>query len=265
MEKGGKFVNCDELCLFPRSCHYEHCIFFKTVIFFFLLAWVSSLAVSTYYLFFPLGAVLSERYGCWVVALLGTLFCSAGLLSSSFVTSLPLLYLTYSLMWGLGASFVYFADLLILTKYFKERLAFANGIMALGGAIGGSVLNPTMQQLFIHLGLANMFRVLSGAFLLLSGFSLVYRPRPIVCPRNSDVTKEKGEKKCMFDWEILRNKAFIMWITVIFIFMLGYMVPFVHLVSYHKMPVLASFLPTSSLGLSPFSKWRDKAAKMVVT
>ena len=192
---------------------------------------MSSLAVSTYYLFFPLGAVIGERYGCWVVALLGTLACSVGLLSSSFVTSLPMLYLTYSLVWGLGASFVYFADLLILTKHFKSRLAFANGIMALGGAVGGSVLNPTMQQLFIHLGLANTFRVLSAAFLLLSGFALVFRPKRSVCPKNSAANMEHGEKKRMFDWEILENKAFIMWIAVIFIFMLGYMVPFVHLVS----------------------------------
>lgn len=195
-----------------------------------ITAWVSSLAISTYYLFSPLGAILSERYGCWVVALLGTLACSIGLLSSSFVTSLPMLYLTYSFVWGMGASLVYFADLLILTKYFKARLAFANGIMALGGAIGGSVLSPTMQQLFLHVGLANMFRALSVAFLILSGFALVYRPKRSVRPQNSEVRDAHEEKKCMFDWEILRNKAFLMWIAVIFIFMLGYMVPFVHLV-----------------------------------
>ena len=55
-----------------------------------------------------------------------------------------MLYLTYSVVWGMGASFVYFADLLILTKYFKVRLAFANVLMALGGAVGE--LNPSMQQ-----------------------------------------------------------------------------------------------------------------------
>lgn len=185
-------------------------------------------------MFSPLGTVISERYGCWVVALLGTLACSIGLLSSSFVTSLPMLYLTYSLLWGMGASLVYFADLLILTKYFKARLCFANGIMALGGAIGGSVLSPTMQQLFIYVGLANMFRVLSGAFLILSGFALVYRPRNSVRPNNSDVTTSQKDKKPLFDWEILSNKAFQMWIAVIFIFMLGYMVPFVHLVRFHS-------------------------------
>lgn len=202
--------------------------------FFSLIAWVSSLAVSTYYLFSPLGAVLAERYGCWVVALLGTLSCSIGLLSSSFVTSLPMLYLTYSLVWGMGASLMYFADLLIFTKYFKARLAFANGIMALGGAIGGSILSPTMQQLFIHLGLANMFRVLSGAFFLLSGFALVYRPSRRASPQNSDVTAAaRGNKKKIFDWEILKNKAFLMWIAVISIFMLGYMVPFIHLVRFY--------------------------------
>ena len=143
-----------------------------------------------------------------------------------------MLYLTYSVVWGMGASFVYFADLLILTKYFKARLAFANGIMALGGAVGGSILNPTMQQMFIHLGLANMFRVLSGTFLILSAFSLVYRPKCGVFPYDNDAIRDtECGRKCTFDWEILKNKAFIMWIAVIFIFMLGYMVPFVHLVS----------------------------------
>ena len=72
-----------------------------------------------------------------------------------------MLYLTYSVVWGMGASFVYFADLLILTKYFKARLAFANGIIVLGGAVGGSILNPSMQQMFIHFGLANICSVFS--------------------------------------------------------------------------------------------------------
>ena len=184
--------------------------------------------MSTCYLFFPLGAVLSQRYGCWVVALVGNLACFVGLLCSSFVKRLPLLYLTYGTVWGIGASLIYFASLLILTKHFKARLTFANGIMALGGAVGGSVLNPTMQQLVIHLGLANMFRVLSVAFLLMSGFSVVYRSRRNGNPHD-DVAQE--EKKPAFAWEILENKAFLMWIAVVFIFMLGFMVPYVHLVS----------------------------------
>ena len=132
---------------------------------------------------------------------------------------------------GHGYVLVWFADLLILTKYFKARLAFANGIIAFGGAVGGSILNPSMQQMFIHFGIANMFRVLSGALLIFSSFSLVYRPKRGVFPHNNDAIDIECDKKCTFDWEILKNKAFITWIAVIFIFMLGYMVPFVHLVS----------------------------------
>ena len=197
-----------------------------SITFFPLPAWVSSLAVSTYYLFFPLGAILSERYGCWVVALIGCLTCSVGLLSSSFVASFPVLYLTYSLIWGLGASLVYFADLLILTKYFKARLALANGITALGGAIGGSVLNPTLQQLFIHIGFANTFRVLSSAFFVLSVFALLFRPR---CRADVQSSKRRQE---IFDWTIVRNTRYLVWVGVVFILMLGYMAPFVHLVSH---------------------------------
>ena len=45
-----------------------------------------------------------------------------------------------------------------------------------------------------------------------------------------DVNSTQEEKKPIFDWKILENKAFVMWIIVTFVFMLGYMVPFVHLV-----------------------------------
>ena len=108
-----------------------------------------------------------------------------------------MLYLTYSVVWGMGASFVYFADLLILTKYFKVRLAFANVLMALGGAVGE--LKASMQQMFIHFGLANMFRVLSAALLILSAFSLVYRPKRGVFPHNNDAIDIECDKKCTFD------------------------------------------------------------------
>ena len=76
-----------------------------------------------------------------------------------------------------------------------------------------------------------MFRVLAGVFLILSAFSLVYRPKRGVFPHNNDAIDTECDKKCTSVWEILKNKAFIMWIAVIFIFTLGYMVPFVHLVS----------------------------------
>lgn len=213
---------------------------------------MSALAVSTYYGFFPLGTVLSERFGCWVVALFGCLACSIGLLSSSFATSLPLLYFTYSLLWGLGASLVYFANLLILTKYFKARLAFANGLIALGGAIGGSVLSPSIQQMFIHIGLANMFRVLAGAYLLLSAFSVVYRPRRSVLPQLSNVITAHVEKRPLFDWGILKNKAFLMWIVVVSIFMLGYMVPFVHLVRFQSFFRICPFVYSVMLAQQKF-------------
>lgn len=133
---------------------------------------------------------------------------------------------------GPGRLFSLLRRLLILTRYFKARLAFANGLIALGGAIGGSVLSPSMQQMLIYIGLANMFRVLAGAYLLLSVFSLVYRPKRRVLPHQNDVITTFVKKRRLFDWGILKNKAFLMWIVVVSIFMLGYMVPFVHLVRF---------------------------------
>lgn len=120
------------------------CVIFFYDYFIFIVVWVSFFVVFIYYLFFFFGIVVSECYGCWVVVLFGILVCLIGLLSFFFVISFLMLYVIYSLLWGMGVFLVYFVDLLIFIKYFKVRFCFVNGIMVFGGVIGGSVFSLIM-------------------------------------------------------------------------------------------------------------------------
>lgn len=123
---------------------FKVCVIFFYDCFIFIVVWVSFFVVFIYYLFFFFGIVISECYGCWVVVLFGILVCLIGLLSFFFVISFLMLYVIYSLLWGMGVFLVYFVDLLIFIKYFKVRFCFVNGIMVFGGVIGGSVFSLIM-------------------------------------------------------------------------------------------------------------------------
>ena len=184
-------------------------------------AWVSSLGLSASYLFAPVSTTLSRRYGCRLVTIIGGLLCITGLLASSFCTSLPPLYFTYGLVWGMGQSFCYFSAFLIIPKYFKARIALAYGIVTCGASMGGIALSPLTQLLFSVLSVSNTFRALAVLYLPVILSSLVFRPVK---------TNVAATKRRMFDWTILQNKGFLVYALSTSMFMFGHLVPYVHLV-----------------------------------
>ncbi|KAJ7389241.1 hypothetical protein OS493_032709 [Desmophyllum pertusum] len=126
-------------------------------------AWVASLASSMMYLFAAVGTYLAERYGSRIVVIVGSFVSASGLLASSFATTLQPLYLTYGVVWGLGASLGLFPSIVILTKYFRRRLALASGIALAGAACGTLVYGPVIQFLTSKYGIAVTFRILASA------------------------------------------------------------------------------------------------------
>lgn len=181
----------------------------------------------------PLTTSLCERYGCRIVAITGTIFCISGLVFSSFVKSVPVLFFTYGIIWGTGTSMCYFPTVIVLSKYFKTRLALVNGIVCSGSGVGTLTMGPIVQVLLSQLGIANCFRAIAAMMVLLILCGASFRPAPAAC---TDTTgdhdaKKKKKKKKFFDWEIFKNKGYVVWCACLSIFVLGYFVPFVHLVS----------------------------------
>ena len=184
-----------------------------------------SLASSMMYLFAAVGTTLAERYGSRVVVIAGSFVSAAGLFASSFATTLQPLFVTYGVIWGLGSSLGLFPSLVILTKYFRRRLALASGMALAGAAIGTLAYGPFIQTLSSKYGLAVTFRILAGVQSLMFLSALTFRP----------VESEKAQlnRKKMCDFAIFRNRGYAIWVAALCIFMLVFLVPFVHLVSYH--------------------------------
>lgn len=196
-------------------------------------AWVISIGLGMMFLFAPVTSALCERVGCRVVAFIGGLLGVLGFVLSSFVSDVYRLYVTFGVLWGIGASMNYLPTLRSLPYWFSRRISLANGIVTAGSGVGTIAMGPLMQLTVNRLGWANSTRVLAGMLSLCTIGALLYRLPSEADKAMEKVEKdEKKERPPMFDFSVFKNKAFLVWCLSLSAFMMGYFVPFVHLPAY---------------------------------
>ena len=186
------------------------------------------------FFFGPMVSGLCSRYGPRRVAVCGGLISTVAMLSTSFVSSLVPMYVTYSFLWGLGSSMCYVPTFLVINDYFPRRKALANGIITAGSAVGALVLGPTINSLLRMVGWRHTMRVLSGFACLLLVAATTYRPLGENAADAREAPLAKKKKKKLFDFSVWKNRAFVAWAVALGLFNLGYFVPFVYLVSFSQ-------------------------------
>ena len=146
---------------------------------------------------------------------------------SSFYTSLYHLYLTHGVIWGLGLSLCYFPTFMIVSQYFKTRLSLANGIITCGSSVGTLAFSPGTQWLFNRFGLSTSLRILGAVHVVIFACAAIFRP-----VKDSAISSLIAQRRIKyFDWTICKNRAFLVYMIALIFVMLGYLVPYVHLVS----------------------------------
>ncbi|KAJ3298861.1 hypothetical protein HDU79_005233 [Rhizoclosmatium sp. JEL0117] len=123
------------------------------------VAILGSLNISIMDLISFIPSFLAERYGYPIVIAFGAFLLSLGVFLSSFTTSLPYLICTQGLLFGIGASFVYFPSVSLPAQYFLRRRGFAMGVSVSGSAVGGLVFSQLAGKLLESIGLAWTLRV----------------------------------------------------------------------------------------------------------
>lgn len=68
------------------------------------------------------------------------------------------MYLTYGLLFGLGASLAYTPSLVILGHYFSKYLGLVNGFVTAGSSIFTMVMPFLIDHLLVNLGLPATLR-----------------------------------------------------------------------------------------------------------
>ena len=110
-------------------------------------------------------------------------------------------------------------------------------------------MGPVMQFAVNHLGWANSTRLLAGMLISCTLGSFLYR---VPSQRDNGLEKVDMDEKPkpsspIFDVSVFSNKAFLVWCVSLSAFMMGYFVPFVHLVSDRKLSSLTDRDITSNI------------------
>lgn len=193
------------------------------------VSWIGSIAYGFMFFSGPVVTSAVDRFGCRFVGVVGALICGLATLASSFSTSVDLLFVTYGVLFGVGASLCYFPSVIILAQFFSRRLSLVNGLVSAGSGAGTMVFAKVYQVIIRNYNWRMSLRVSAGVMMFVALVSLAYRIGPNV------VSSGGGGKRKILDLSVFNNRAYIVLVLSLSIFMLGYFVPFVHLANMARM------------------------------
>ncbi|KTG03163.1 hypothetical protein cypCar_00016102 [Cyprinus carpio] len=213
--------------------------------------WVGALAMGMIFFCSPVVSMFTDHFGCRKTAVCGAFVAFLGLLTSSFATTLGLRYFTYGILFGCGSSFAFQPSLVILGHYFRQRLGLANGVVTAGSSLFSMGLPVLLKKVVGPLGLPRTFQILSIFMLVQSLLALTFRPLipSGMCPMpgmgmdggppsglESASRWQKGLAKIRkyFNVRVFGVLTYRVWAFGVATAVLGYFVPYVHLMNFVK-------------------------------
>ena len=157
---------------------------------------LSSVPTSTVSFVGSLGLALSAGCGIFVVriirwlgarwtAVIGLSIMGLSMIGSSFCTeNVGALFGTAGLMAGIGMAMAYTVTNTLPLQYFSAKLGLANGLVKLGGGIGGTVMAIALETLNRRVGIAWTFRI-QGILTIFTGIPAAWMLKERVPLRNS--------------------------------------------------------------------------------
>lgn len=227
----------------------------------FRVAWVGALAMGMIFFCSPVVSMFTDHFGCRKTAVSGAVVAFIGLLSSAFATSLGLRYFTYGILFGCGSSFAFQPSLVILGHYFRRRLGLANGVVTAGSSLFSMGLPILLKKVVEPMGLRATFQVLSVFMLVQALLAFTFKP---LLPQGSmghgppggggggpatpegsaqpGATARGGGRlgrgllqvRRYFNLRVFRIVTYRVWAFGVATAVLGYFVPYIHLMSFVK-------------------------------
>ncbi|KAL2077701.1 hypothetical protein ACEWY4_027205 [Coilia grayii] len=226
----------------------------------FKVAWVGALAMGMIFFCSPVVSMFTDHFGCRKTAVGGAFVAFLGLLTTSFASSLILRYFTYGILFGCGSSFAFQPSLVILGHYFRHRLGLANGVVTgCSSAFSMGVL-VLLKKVAEPLGLRATFQILSIFMLVQAILALTFRPLlpsggahgPGMGPAEASPAVGGGGSggggvapgsrwqrglavvRTYFNLRVFRIVTYRVWAFGVATAVLGYFVPYVHLINFVK-------------------------------
>lgn len=121
-----------------------------------------------------------EKHGPKKSGLLAAVFFGLGIAGSGLAIklgSLPLLYLSYGVLGGIGLGIGYITPVSSLVKWFPDRRGLATGLAIMGFGFAALISSPLIVKLIATVGIANTFFIMGTAY-----FTIIFASSRYLCP-----------------------------------------------------------------------------------
>ncbi|KAF8987655.1 hypothetical protein BGZ52_003445 [Haplosporangium bisporale] len=157
------------------------------------IAFVGTTGSAVTYIAGFLSGIVADRFGFRGTALCGTIVMTISLVLASFSTKIWHLYMTQGVLFGIGASMIYYPGVAVPSQYFNRRRGLAMGIAVSGAGAGGFVLAPLTNALIDRVEVFWTLRILALMIFVVCGIaSLLISERKENPPTST--TPYDGEK-----------------------------------------------------------------------
>lgn len=102
---------------------------------------------------------LLPKKGPTKVAFAGAIILTCGLVISSFASTLPMLYLGFGVLGGMGVGFMYGVPIATCLKWFPDRKGMISGLTVAGFGLGSIIFAPIATSLMLSIGPHRTFLV----------------------------------------------------------------------------------------------------------
>lgn len=146
------------------------------------VSWVFSIAIFFLGMSAAFLGTIVEKMGPRKSGLLCGLFYCTGLIGSGFAISqqsLPLLYLFYGCIGGIGLGIGYITPVKTLVNWFYDRPGLATGLAIMGFGFASAIAGPVISSLIIKTGLKNTFYAIGVVyFIVIAASAFLIHPVP---------------------------------------------------------------------------------------
>ncbi|CAC5382329.1 unnamed protein product [Mytilus coruscus] len=155
----------------------------------------------------PIASVLTNRYGPRVVTIAGGIISSTGFAASAFAPNIYWLCVTFGVIPGIGAAFMYVAAISCVGQYFEKKRAFAMGIALCGTGIGTFVLAPLTEYLIELYTWRGAVLIASGIMLNCVVGGLFFRPLNLKMKQEETENLDQNQREVTTDQDSSEEKT----------------------------------------------------------
>ncbi|MBP2662468.1 MAG: yhjX 3 [Firmicutes bacterium] len=113
------------------------------------------------------GGYIQDRLGSKSNIIIGGIMFGVGLFITGFVSSVEMLYVTYSVLAGIGGGVIYAGTLGNTVKFFPDKRGLASGLVAAGYGSGATIVAPIASSLITSFGVLTTFKIFGAVFFVI--------------------------------------------------------------------------------------------------